>query len=63
MGATADQAKGRAKEAVADLTGDKDLKSEGTADRRVGEVKEKLDQVKGKLDEAVDKGRHALDRK
>jgi uncharacterized protein YjbJ (UPF0337 family) len=33
MTGKADQVKGQAKEAVGDLTGNKDLKAEGTADR------------------------------
>ena len=48
MAGKTDQVKGKAKEAVGDLTGDKDLKSEGKADRQAGEVKEKVD-------EAIDK--------
>jgi uncharacterized protein YjbJ (UPF0337 family) len=51
----ADQIKGQAKEAVGDLTGDKDLKAEGTADRRAGEAKEQVGKVENKVDEAIDK--------
>jgi uncharacterized protein YjbJ (UPF0337 family) len=40
-----DDLKGRAKEAVGDLTDDKDLKHEGKVDRTVGKVKEKVDEV------------------
>jgi uncharacterized protein YjbJ (UPF0337 family) len=50
-----DQVKGRVKEAVGSLTGDKHLKSEGRVDRRAGETKEKLGQAKEKIDEIVDK--------
>jgi uncharacterized protein YjbJ (UPF0337 family) len=39
--------KGKAKEAVGDLTGNKDLKSEGKADRQAGEAKEKVGKVEG----------------
>jgi uncharacterized protein YjbJ (UPF0337 family) len=53
MGEKTDQAKGRLKEAAGDLTGDKDLKREGTLDRTSGEAKEKfgeiVDAVKDKL--------------
>ncbi len=74
MAGKTDQAKGRAKEAVGNLTGDKDLKSEGKADRRAGEAKEKLDhaqdkvekvidKAKGKAEEAIDKAKDALHRK
>jgi uncharacterized protein YjbJ (UPF0337 family) len=42
MGDKMDQAKGHAKEAVGDATGNDRLKSEGKADRLAGEVKEKV---------------------
>ena len=47
--------KGKTKEAVGDLTGNKDLKSEGKADRQAGEVKEKVGKVEEKVDEGIDK--------
>ena len=50
-----DQMKGHAKEAAGDLTGNKDLKTEGTADRQAGEVKEEVGKVEKKVDEAIDK--------
>jgi uncharacterized protein YjbJ (UPF0337 family) len=47
-----DDAKGRAKEAVGDVTGDDKLKSEGKVDRGKGKVKDAVDnaadKVKGK---------------
>ena len=55
MAGKTDQMMGKAKEAVADLTGNQDLKAEGTADRQDGEVKEKVGKVKEKVDEAIDK--------
>jgi len=55
MAGKTDEVKGRAKEAVGSLTGDKDLKSEGKADRRAGEAKEKLDDAKDKIEEVIDK--------
>ena len=55
MAGKTDQAKGRAKEAVGSLTGDKDLKSEGKADRRAGEAKEKVDHAKDKVEEVTEK--------
>jgi uncharacterized protein YjbJ (UPF0337 family) len=74
MGAKSDQAKGRAKEAVGSLTGDKDLKSAGKADRRACEAKEKVglakdkveevvDKTKDKAEEAIDKTKNALHRR
>jgi uncharacterized protein YjbJ (UPF0337 family) len=50
-----EQTKGRVKEAVGDLTGNKDLKAEGQADRHAGEVKEAIGKVEEKVDEAIDK--------
>ncbi len=49
MSGEADQAKGRIKEAVGDLTDDKDLKREGKVDQGAGKVKEAVDKVKDKL--------------
>jgi uncharacterized protein YjbJ (UPF0337 family) len=43
--ANMDEAKGRAKEAAGDLTGNKDLKNEGKADKAKGKVKEGVDRV------------------
>jgi uncharacterized protein YjbJ (UPF0337 family) len=45
----ADQAKGRVKEAVGDLTDDDELKREGKIDKASGKVKEKVDDVKDRL--------------
>jgi uncharacterized protein YjbJ (UPF0337 family) len=56
MGGKSDQVKGKVKEAAGSLTGDKDLESEGKADRRAGEAKEKLGHAKDKVDEVIDKG-------
>jgi uncharacterized protein YjbJ (UPF0337 family) len=49
--------KGKAKESVGDLTGNKDLKSEGKADRHAGEVKDKVEE---KVDEGIDKVKDIL---
>ncbi len=57
MAGKTDQVKGRGKEAVGTLTGDKDLKSEGEADRRAGEAKEKLDHTQDKVEDAIDKAK------
>jgi uncharacterized protein YjbJ (UPF0337 family) len=63
MGANSDQVKGHAKEAVGSLTGDKDLESEGKADRRAGKAKEKLDHAKDKVADVIDKAKDASHRK
>lgn len=54
MAGKTDEMKGRAKEAVGTLTGDKDLKSEGKADRRAAEAEERLDHAKERVDKAID---------
>lgn len=50
---TMDDAKGRTKEAVGDLTGDQDLKDEGKVDRASGKLKDAVggiaDKAKGLL--------------
>ena len=61
MAGKTDQAKGRAKEAIGSLTGDKDLKSEGKADRRAGETKETLRDAKGKVEEVIDKAESKIE--
>ncbi|MCB0966894.1 MAG: CsbD family protein [Ilumatobacter sp.] len=50
-----DQAKGRAKQVVGDLTDDDEMKAEGKADEAGGKLKEKFD-------DAVDAVRDKLDR-
>ena len=49
MSRKSDEVKGRVKEAAGTLTGNKDLESEGKADRLVGEVKGAIDQAKKKI--------------
>lgn len=46
MAGKLDQAKGRVKKAIGELTGDQDLKNEGTMDKVAGKVKEGVDKVK-----------------
>lgn len=48
-----DEAKGRAKEAMGDLTDDRELEREGKADRTAGDVK-------GKVASFVDKVKNAV---
>ena len=60
MAGKADQMKGKAKEAVGDLTGNKDLKSEGKADRQAGKAKEKVGKAEAKVDEVIDKAKEVL---
>ena len=49
MSGETDEAKGRVKQAVGDLTDDKDLKREGKLDEAAGKVKDGIDKVKDKL--------------
>jgi uncharacterized protein YjbJ (UPF0337 family) len=52
---TADDLKGRAKEAAGDLTDDKDLKREGKVDRASGSVKDKVGDAADKAKEMLRK--------
>jgi uncharacterized protein YjbJ (UPF0337 family) len=54
MGSTFDDAKGRTKEAVGDLTGDKDMQREGKVDQAGASVKEFAEDAKDKVSGAVD---------
>lgn len=63
MGAKGDELKGKAKETAGIVTGNEDLESEGKADRRSGEVKEKVEHAKDKIEEVIDKTKDALHRK
>lgn len=57
MGEKIDKAKGHAKEAAGDLTGNKDLKKQGKADEAAGKAKEFLEDTKDKAEGLVDKAR------
>lgn len=54
MGSNFDDMKGRAKEAVGDLTDDEDKQREGKMDQAGATVKDKAEQAKGKLEDTVD---------
>ncbi len=49
MGNETDKAKGRLKQAVGELTDDKDLRREGKVDEAAGKAKDVVDKVKNKL--------------
>jgi uncharacterized protein YjbJ (UPF0337 family) len=57
-----DKGKGRAKEAVGDLTDNESLKNEGRADRVGGAVKDKAAEVTDKVEETVDRVKDKLTR-
>ena len=63
MGTNADDLKGRAKEAVGDLTNNDQLKREGQTDRKVGKAKEFIDDVSEKAKDLVDDVKDKLHRK
>jgi uncharacterized protein YjbJ (UPF0337 family) len=52
-----DKMKGRAKEAVGDLTDDDDLKDEGKVDKATGSVKDKLNRAADKAKDVVNPDR------
>ncbi|HEY0518924.1 MAG TPA: CsbD family protein [Ilumatobacteraceae bacterium] len=58
-----DQAKGRAKQAVGDLTDDKDMKQRGKADEAAGKAKEFLGDAKDRADDFVDNLKDRADRR
>jgi len=49
MSGKTDQVKGKVKQAVGDLTGNKNLRREGKVDELAGKAKEVVDKVKDKL--------------
>ena len=49
MGGNVDETKGRIKQAVGDLTDDKDLKREGKVDKGAGTVKDTVDKIADKI--------------
>ena len=74
MAGKIEKSKGKVKEAVGSLTGNKKLESEGKIDRRAGGAKEKIGRVKSKVEgtaekaerktvKAIDKARDAARRK
>jgi uncharacterized protein YjbJ (UPF0337 family) len=54
MDPNTDDLKGRAKEAVGDLTDNDKLKNEGKTDRASGKVKDAIDKVEEKAKDLVD---------
>jgi uncharacterized protein YjbJ (UPF0337 family) len=55
-----DQAKGKVKQAVGDLTGNEDLKRHGAADEKAGDVKSAVENVNDKVQNVVDKAKDKL---
>ena len=57
-----DQAKGRVKQAVGDLTGNKKMKAEGQMDEAGGKVEEAVGQLQRKTVAAIEKVSEAVKR-
>lgn len=55
MSESAQEMKGRAKQAAGDLTDDKDLKREGQVDQAGARAKDKVDEAADKAKEGLDK--------
>ena len=55
-----DEAKGKAKQAVGDLTDDDDLRREGKVDEKSGQAKEMLGDLKDKAEDTIDKVKDKL---
>jgi uncharacterized protein YjbJ (UPF0337 family) len=62
MDPNTDDLKGRAKEAVGDLTDNRDLKREGKTDRATGKAKDFVEDVKDKAEDVIDSVRDRLHR-
>jgi uncharacterized protein YjbJ (UPF0337 family) len=62
MSGTADELKGRTKEAMGDLADNDDLKREGQADQVAGKAKGKLDDAKDWAEDKIDDVKDRFDR-
>jgi uncharacterized protein YjbJ (UPF0337 family) len=63
MNGNMDDMKGRAKEAIGDLTDNEDLKAEGKVDRAAGKIKDTAEGVLDKVEDLVDKAKDKLNKK
>lgn len=61
MAKNIDEAAGRVKQAVADLTNNPDLDREGRRQEAAGKLKDAADKVKDKFDDIVDKVKDKAD--
>jgi uncharacterized protein YjbJ (UPF0337 family) len=55
-----EETKGRAKQAVGDLTDNDDLRREGKLDETSGKAKQKVDEAKDKVEDAIDRAKEKL---
>lgn len=60
MSGQSDQVAGRIKEAAGIVTGDKDLESEGAAQRQAGEIEETVEQAKESVASVVDAAKDSV---
>jgi uncharacterized protein YjbJ (UPF0337 family) len=60
MEISSDEAKGRVKEALGDLTGNEKLKSEGKSDQAAGEAKGIVQDVADKAEDLIDAAKKAV---
>jgi len=63
MGSGTDEAKGRIKEAVGDLTDNDEMKREGKVDRAGAKAKDVAEDAKDAAESAIDKAKDAFDTK
>jgi uncharacterized protein YjbJ (UPF0337 family) len=63
MSGTAKKAKGRAKQAVGAITGDKKLQREGRSDERVGDLENTIDDMTDAIDDKADEVIEKVSRK
>jgi len=54
MAGKGDKAKGRAKHAAGDLTGDDEMRRQGRADEATGDLKDMIDKAGNKLNDTID---------
>lgn len=57
---TLDKAKGRAKQAVGDLTDDDDLRHDGQVDEHAGKLKDEVGELEDKAEDAIDTVKDAI---
>ena len=63
MDTNKDDMKGRIKEAIGDLTDNKDLRREGKRDQAGAKVKDAAQKMKDKIDDTVDAAKAKFDKK
>jgi len=62
MGGKADKVKGRVKEALGALAGDRKLKRQGKIDQAAGDIKDAVDDAEDAANDAVERVKNSLNR-